>query len=101
MRITVVQSGGVAGLRRESIVDTKDLPAVARDHVEGLIDRVRFFDLPHRAVRGDPDVIQYRVHVERSGKSHEIVFDDVTATPELNAIVGHVFERGSPRPRKG
>ena len=94
MRIWIVQSGGFAGLRREHAVDTGELPAAAAAELESRIDAARFFDLPSRMTRPIPDAIQYRIRIERSGCSHEVVVDDQSAGAELRALVDRVLGGG-------
>ena len=91
MRIRIVQSGGLAGLRRERIVETERLPEGGREVLEDLVRTCAFFDLPKRSVSGLPDVIQYRVCVEWSGRSHEVTFDDETASERLRDLVARTF----------
>ena len=92
MRIRIVQSGGLAGLRRERVVETERLPVAGREAIEGLVQTCAFFELPERSVTGLPDVIQYRVCVELSGRSHEVTFDDETANEPLRELVTRAFE---------
>ncbi|TMQ68337.1 MAG: hypothetical protein E6K81_16640 [Candidatus Eisenbacteria bacterium] len=87
MRIRIVQSGGLAGLRLERVVETERLPDAGREALEGLVRTSAFFELPERRVSGLPDVIQYRVRVEASGRAHEVTFDDETASGALRDLV--------------
>ena len=91
MRIRIVQSGGLAGLRRERVVETERLPDAGRETLEGLVRTAAFFELPARSVSSLPDVIQYRVRVEWSGRSHEVTFDDETASQPLRDLVTRAF----------
>jgi len=100
MRIELVQSGGLAGLRIERVVETRALPDAARDALEARVQEARFFELPARAILGMPDMIQYRVRVEDSDARHEIVFDDGTASETLRALIALILASGhSGRPQ--
>lgn len=94
MRIVIVQSGGVAGLRRERVVETEQLGDAGRDEVERLVQSAEFFALPARRLSGLPDVIQYRVRVEDAGQTHEATFDDQTASEPLRELVARAFGEG-------
>ena len=87
MRIRVIESGGLAGLRRERVVETAELTASVRGELERLLGAAAFFARPRRHVSGLPDVIQYRVRVEDGAHVHEIVFDDEAADEPLVALV--------------
>ena len=82
-----MESGGFAGLRRERAVETERLPERRRVTIETLVERAEFFELPSRLVSGLPDVIQYRVRVEESQRTHEILFDEQRATEPLRELV--------------
>ncbi len=94
MRIRVVRSGGLAGLRRDRAVDTERLSDLQRVEVERLVIEARFFDLPARATSGLPDVILYRVRVEMASRAHEVTTDDRTAAEPLLTLAAWVLERG-------
>ncbi len=97
MRIGIVQSGGFAGLRRERVVETEELPQRLREALEALIESATFFSLPTRLASGLPDVIQYRVRVEARARIHEVTFDDESATEALRSLVERVFEAANAR----
>ena len=98
MRIRVVQSGGVAGLRREFAVETEGLPGAARDALERSVEAAAFFELPARHLSGHPDVIQYRIRVERPGRAHEVTIDDETASEALRALVSQALQHAGEKP---
>lgn len=104
MRVELVQSGGFAGLRIASVVDSSELSSSDQRQLSGAFDRAKFFALPPKRVSGLPDVIQYRLSAEVEGRSHEIMFDAQTADDELTALVErivHLAEKaGKSRPRK-
>ena len=86
-----MQSGGLAGLSHERVVETERLPDAGREVLEGLVRTCAFFELPARRVSGLPDVIQYRVRVEWSGRTHEVTFDDETASDPLRDLVSRAL----------
>jgi len=92
VRILVVQSGGLAGLRREHELDTDALPEEARQSLTRLVQGVAFFGLASARVSKLPDMIQYRVRIEEGGRAHEVTFDDASGDTSLLELVDRVTE---------
>ena len=92
MRIRIVQSGGFAGLRSEHAVDTDKLPPGVGESLAHLVDQATFFSLPARRLSRLPDVIQYRIRVERDGRVHEIRCDAECGQEALLELVDRVLE---------
>jgi hypothetical protein len=92
VRIHVVQSGGLAGLRREHELDTDALPEEARQSLTRLVQGVAFFGLASARVSKLPDMIQYRVRIEEGGRAHEVTFDDASGDTSLLELVERVSE---------
>ena len=92
MRIHVVQSGGLAGLRREHELDTDALPEEARQSLTQLIQGLAFFGLASARASKLPDMIQYRVRIEEGDRAHEVTFDDGCGDPPLLELVERVTE---------
>ena len=97
MRILVVQSGGLAGLRREHELDTDALPEEARQSLTKLVQGVAFFGLPSARVSKLPDMIQYRVRIEEGDRVHEVTFDDGCSDTSLLELVERVAELAKAR----
>lgn len=92
MRIHVVRSGGIAGLRSEHDLDTERLPAEAQRRLAQLVQGVAFFALEPRRSSHLPDMIQYRVRIEEGERAHEVQFDDGCGEPSLLELVERVAE---------
>ena len=92
MRIRVVQSGGIAGLRSEHELDTDRLPAEVRQRLAELVEGVAFFGLSPTRTSKLPDMIQYRVLIEEGGRAHEVTFDDGCGEEPLLELVERVTE---------
>ena len=92
MRIRVVQSGGLAGLRSEHELDTEQLPPETGQRLAQLVEGVSFFGLSPRQVSKLPDMIQYRVRVEEGARAHEVTFDDDCGDAPLLELVERVAE---------
>jgi len=97
VRILVVQSGGLAGLRREHELDTDALPEEARQSLTRLVQGVAFFGLPSARVSKLPDMIQYRVRIEEGDRVHEVTFDDGCSDTSLLELVERVTELAKAR----
>ena len=97
MRIHVVQSGGLAGLRREHELDTDALPEEARQSLTALVQGVAFFGLASGRVSKLPDMIQYRVRIEEGERAHEVTFDDACSDTSLLELVERVTELAKAR----
>ena len=97
MRIHVVQSGGLAGLRREHELDTEALPEAARQSLTKLVQGVAFFGLAPARVSKLPDMIQYRVRIEEGERAHEVTFDDGIGDTSLLELVELVAELAKAR----
>ena len=92
MRIRVVQSGGIAGLRSEHELDTDQLPAESRERLAQLVQGLAFFGLSPERLSKLPDMIQYRVRIEEGSRAHEITFDDGCGEAPLLELVDCVAE---------
>ena len=98
MRIRVVQSGGLAGLRSEHELDTELLSAESRERLAQLVQGVAFFGLSPQQASKLPDMIQYRVRIEEGARAHEVTFDDGCGEAPLLELVERVTELAKARP---
>lgn len=92
MRIHVVQSGGIAGLRSEHELDTDQLTPEVRQGLARLVQGAEFFARAPRGTSHMPDMVQYRVRIEEGGRAHEVQFDDASGDPPLLALVERVTQ---------
>jgi len=86
MRLTLVRSGGFAGLRRPPCtVDTAGLAPAAARRIADQLNRADFFRL--KADLGPPagtDRFQYSLTVEHpDGRNHTVSFSEDNAHPAL------------------
>jgi len=103
MRITLVQSGGFAGLQRAHSIDTATLPDEERRSLEQLVERAGFFALP-----GDPpsagvqrDRLVFSLTVEQTGRSHTVHVREDAVPPSLAPLVGRLRSGGKQAPGSG
>ena len=75
MHIEFVRTGGFAGLRLITTVDTQVLPQEQASIVEAMIRDSGFFELPEKLLppSPSPDRFEYRVTVSTDKESHSIV----------------------------
>jgi hypothetical protein len=92
LRIHVVRSGGIAGLRSEVDLDTSQLPGDAGSQLVHLVQVTSFFGLATELRTKLPDMTQYRVRIEHDGQAHEVCFDDATSDTSLLELVERVSE---------
>ncbi len=96
MRVTLVRSGGFAGLRRTTAIDGAALGPADADALRALVDGARFFALPAAMPAPQPDRFQYRLTVEEGGRSHTVVVDEAALGAELGALVRWLEARAHP-----
>jgi hypothetical protein len=97
MRVTLVRSGGFAGLQRTAAVDGAALPQAERHELDALVAGAGFHALPPTLSAPAPDRFRYRLTVEDdAGRVHTVVVDEAAMTDRLRALVAWVEARGRP-----
>lgn len=90
MRVTVVRSGGVAGMVLTVDLDAAELDADAAAALGGLVDACEFADGPPS---GAPDAFAYEVTVEGDdGSVRRARFGQGAAPPGADALVAWVLD---------
>ncbi len=92
MRIHVVQTGGLAGLRNEQQLDTESLPVEQQRRLTQLVHGASFFTLEPRRCSRLPDLTQYRVRIEEGDQAHEVQFDDACDDVALLELIQEIAE---------
>ncbi len=89
MRLTLVRSGGVTGIRKETTVDTGRLDPARARAVEECVGRCGFFDLPGRVGEGkpQPDRFQLALTVEDGARSHTVRFSEKEVPQGLDPVL--------------
>jgi hypothetical protein len=96
MFIRFVQSGGVAGLIKESTLDTAGLAPDEARTVENLVHNS---GLSASGVQHSPtarDLNQYDLTIEDGGRKIEATFDDSTLPPSARPLVAHLKRLARP-----
>ncbi len=85
MRIHFVRTGGFAGMRLASTIDSDALPEEENQMLQSELDNAHFFELPSQLTgeSGGADRFQYEITVEEGSKRHTIAAGE-------NALPGHV-----------
>ncbi len=99
MKVTVVRSGGVAGMVLTVEVDTAELDADAAAQLRGLVDACEFADGPPSTIA---DGFGYEVAVERDdGSVGRSRFGQGGAPPGAGALASWVIDGPHGRRRAG
>lgn len=87
-RVRFERSGGVAGMRTVSTIDSESLPAEERKRLRSLIDRAGFFGLPEGIISPPlPDQFRYTITVEIDGKTRTVRTTDTDAPEQLKPLI--------------
>lgn len=93
MRVIVERSGGFAGTRKESAVDSQSLSAGESADLQKLVDAAGFFDLPEKPAEAPQgaDQFQYKLTVETPQRQRTLVVTE--PPPELKRLLDWVLTR--------
>jgi hypothetical protein len=91
VKITLKQSGGLAGRRVVLQLDTADL-ADAGSEVEALAQTVAGQAIAPAALH--PDGLAYTLMIDGAGGTREVRATDGSASPEFTRLAGEVRARG-------
>ena len=83
MRIHFERTGGFAGMRMTTTVNTESLSSAEAQDLEDMVDACGFFDLPAEITATTPgaDRFHYKLTVEDEGRRHTVETGDA-AVPE-------------------
>ena|SRR5882762_990603 len=87
MRIEFRRSGGFAGLGVRLDLESAELPAAERKALEALVARARFFELPARSSRPQPDAFQYDLCIEDAGRRNAVCLHDPVEPETLRSLL--------------
>ncbi len=104
MRIEIERSGGFAGMRMHTTIDTETLPSEQAKELESLVDASSFFELP-ATVSTPPsgaDRFNYKISIEAEGKKHTVETSDEVAPDSLQPLLRRlmVLARSGGRPQR-
>lgn len=82
------RSGGVAGMRTTSTIDSESLPEAEKKRLRSLIDRAGFFGLPEEIIGPPrPDQFLYTITVAIDGQQHTVRTSDTAAPEQLKPLI--------------
>jgi len=86
MQISVVRSGGFAGLRR---VTTKQVDRTQAEQVNLWLEQASFWQLPQQVLSAatQPDRFQYQLTVDTQQQHHTVLFSETTLSPSLRNLL--------------
>ena len=92
MHIEFVRSGGFAGMRLTTSVDTDQLPTERASALDKLIADANFFELPEQLLPAGPapDRFQYKLTVTAPQKNHSVVVSDAVAPETLRPLLDYL-----------
>src|SRR5512143_529191 len=99
MRVCLVRTGGVAGMRREASLDTKTLDPAKAGEIERLLQAAGLEKLPPAdSRRREPDRFQYAITVNDGKQERTIRFGEQEATENVRLLVEAVWRESQAQP---
>ena len=89
MLITVKQSGGFTGLEDTSrFLDTSQMPKREGRHVEELVRKSHFFEMPLGSTYGaiGADFVRSEISIHDGKREHTVIFMDDGFSPEFETM---------------
>lgn len=89
MKIHFERTGGFAGMRLSTTVDSEELPKPDAEKLEDAVRNTAFFDLPDHLQQGGPgaDRFNYHITVEQEGRSHSVIAPESALDDTLRELV--------------
>lgn len=94
MRIEYLRSGGFAGLRLTTMVDTEQLLPDDASSLEKMVDDCDFFSLPEQ-IQSTPqgaDRFEYRVTVTVETRSHTVTAGEAALPETFRPLIDYLTE---------
>lgn len=97
MRIHFERTGGFAGMRLSTTVDSDELPEPQAEKLKDAVQNTSFFELPDHLEQGGSgasrgassgaDRFSYHITVEQEGRSHSVVAPESALDDALRDLV--------------
>lgn len=95
MRIALVRSGGVAGIPRKTIVETKK--GTAREtEIRNLIKSANLPQYTEATLRTGPDRLRYTLTVEDGDTVHSVTFDEERTPEQFRPLMEAILRDAPP-----
>ncbi|MBE0696800.1 MAG: hypothetical protein IH586_07745 [Anaerolineaceae bacterium] len=91
-RIYFERTGGFAGLRLSTSVDTQSLDELEASRLEQEIEQANFFHLPARlqTPSGGADRFEYQIALEQGIRKHTVIVGEASLPDALRPLVEHL-----------
>ncbi len=92
MRYHFVRTGGFAGMRLETTVDSNALPPEEAKTLQQELDSAHFFQLPNQIKEqgGGADRFQYEITVDDGKKKHTVETGEAAMPDTLQPLIQHL-----------
>jgi len=92
MRIHFARTGGFAGMRLASTIDSDALPMEEAQALQSELENARFFELPAQlsGTSGGADRFQYEITVEDGRRKHTIEASETGIPADVQPLVQHL-----------
>ncbi len=87
MHIAFKRTGGFAGIRFACEINTETLSPEEARQLSAWVDEAKFFELPEALRSGGADQLQYKISIEKDGRTHEVETDERAMPPSLSPLV--------------
>ncbi len=100
MKITLVRTGGVAGIRRAVQIDTEALDSVRARELERLVAAANLHRLPEptTSTRSRPDRLRYKLTVQQGSRKQTVTFDEHRIPEAVKPLISAVWQDATPPP---
>lgn len=92
MRIHFVRTGGFAGMRLATTIDSDTLPEDELSVLQNELEEAHFFSLPDQLVNqeGGADRFNYEITVEHGGIRHTVQAGEAALPEPMQQLVQHL-----------
>ena len=89
MRIYFKRTGGFAGIRLETLIDSNTLPPEEAAKLLDMVESSDFFSLPSKIAAREigADQFQYKVTIESKDKRHSVEIQEAAIPPTLRPLL--------------
>jgi hypothetical protein len=99
MKVRLVRTGGIAGIRLAAETDSARLPEEGARHLARLVEDSGVLALPAGATARPtgPDRFAYRLTVETEGRVHTVEIAEEDLPPALTPLIGWLVSQARDR----
>jgi hypothetical protein len=96
VRVDIVRTGGIAGIRRTSSIASDTLADHDAQELTRLVDHSRFFELPARVAHFDmgSDRFHYAITIDDGVRSHTVEVGEAAMPAKLRPLMAWLTARG-------